>query len=324
MNASLLLRSCIRRTAVGLSFLLLAAALGCTPKPVTQNNSVSVPNSEPAINAAAFPELPKGRLLQPGIMVHEVATLRPNNPQGKVWVYLPEKLPDEKLPWVLIAPAGSSLLAGMDLAEGDRREHLPYVKAGFGVVAYEIDGGVPKKSTHEQNLIGLKEFRKSRAGIVNARTALDFALAKVPALDRERIFTAGHSSAATLSLLFAENEPRIKGCIAFAPVTDVGQWLPAAYLRLFEGEPRLGDFLRESSPITHVAKLRCPTFVFGAEDDEVIKISSITTFVEDLKKTNSQVAYVQVPSGGHYKSMIDVGLPKAIQWLEEKAKPMGK
>ena len=54
-----------------------------------------------------------------------------------------------------------------------------------------------------------------QAGLANARTALEFALAKVPKLDAKRIYVAGHSSAATLALLFASHEPRIKACAAW-------------------------------------------------------------------------------------------------------------
>ncbi len=46
------------------------------------------------------------------------------------------------LPCVFIAPAGASIVTGMGLADGDRQEHYPWVRAGFAVVSYEIDGPV--------------------------------------------------------------------------------------------------------------------------------------------------------------------------------------
>ncbi len=41
------------------------------------------------------------------------------------------------------------------------------------------------------------------------QNGIDFALAKDPNVDPKRIFIAGHSSAATLALLVAENESRM-------------------------------------------------------------------------------------------------------------------
>ena len=54
-----------------------------------------------------------------------------------------------------------------------------------------------------------------------ARNTLEYVLARLPEVDPERLYVAGHSSAAIWALLFAEHEPRIKGCIAYAPLADL-------------------------------------------------------------------------------------------------------
>src|SRR6185369_9853980 len=117
----------------------------------------------------------------------------------------------------------------MYLAEDDRAEHLPYVRAGFAVVAYEIDGPIrnPDKATDAQIIAAAKAYKNSQAGLANAKMALDFAIDKIPSLDSDRIYTAGHSSAGTLALLVASHDQRIKGCAAFAPVTDVPKRIAA-------------------------------------------------------------------------------------------------
>src|SRR5205807_533217 len=102
------------------------------------------------------------------------------------------------------------------------------VRAGFALVAYAVDGAVPRKATPEEDLAGYRAFAKAEAGLVNARLALAYALARVPALDPERVYTAGFSSGATLALLVASRDRRIKGCIAYNGVTDVVQWLRSA------------------------------------------------------------------------------------------------
>jgi dienelactone hydrolase len=209
----------------------------------------------------------------------------------------------------------------MSLNIGDRKEHLPYVKAGFAVVSFDLDGNVPdlKRATNAQLAAAATAFRNAEAGMANVQTALDFALKRVPAIDPERVYIAGHSSAATLSLLAATKEPRIKGCIAYAPVTDIPKRLTPAMPQLSPLMPWLADFARDTSPHTHVAELRCPAFLFHAADDSNVPITDSSNFAAELKKTNQNVTFVQVARGDHYDSMISQGIPKGIEWLQKLA-----
>src|SRR5205823_5836036 len=115
-------------------------------------------------------------------------------------------------------------------------------------------------------LKGAGEFRAADAGLANAKAALDFVLAKVPNIDPNRVYIAGHSSAGTLALLVAEQEPRIKGCAAFAPRTDVEAHLHGVTLSLEKSLTGYREFIHNSSPKTHADKLKCPLFLFHAED----------------------------------------------------------
>lgn len=190
------------------------------------------------------------------------------------------------------------------------------------VASFEIDGHVPNLQTAPDQVLlqGARAFRDARAGLDNARTALDFVLAKAPNIDPTRIYIAGHSSAATLALLLAEHEPRIKACAAYAPVTDVEAHLAGAVRDLDRSLPGYRDFLRFSSPKTHADKLQCPVFLFHAQDDENVPIRHSTDFAALLKKTNSQVTLVTTRMGGHYDSMIDEGIPKGIEWFQQREK----
>src|SRR5207249_2157891 len=212
-----------------------------------------------------FPELSPARAIQPGIQFQEATIDRQGVPM-KVWYYQPEKAAD-KLALVLVPPAGSTLFAGMDLGEGDRPEHFPYAKAGFAVASFEIDGNVPDGAPDAAVLKGAREFRAADAGLANAKVALGFILAKVPNIDPNRIYVAGHSSAGTLALLVAEHEPRIKACVAFAPCTDLETRLRPVTPRLEKAIPGYKDFIRTSSPKTNADKLKCPVFLFHAKDD---------------------------------------------------------
>lgn len=310
------------RTVLWCAALVLGAAAGCGRGTGGSNGEGTrgggtpgpeIPKAEPI----TFPELGSARQFAPGITFHEVV-LGTGPLAGKVWVYLPDNPKGGKLPCVFIAPAGSRLIHGMNLEEGDRKEHLPYVRAGFAVVAYAIAGPWPEgpDATQAQQVAAMSAFMGADAGLVNARRALDFTLAKVPSIDPARIYTAGHSSAGTLALLFAENEPRLKACVAFAPATDVVKRLGPSLQQIDWQIPGFSAFIERTSPRTNVAKLTCPVFLFQAQDDRNVAISDTFAFARELEKTNKRVKFVQVARGGHFTPMIRQGIPEAIRWLQ--------
>ncbi|MEZ6067387.1 MAG: prolyl oligopeptidase family serine peptidase [Planctomycetaceae bacterium] len=142
-------------------------------------------------------------------------------------------------------------------------------------------------------------------------------MAKVPEVDPSRIYVAGHSSAGTVALLTAEHEPRIAGCIAYAPCSDVEDFLSEALSDPFLPRflPGLREFAKRSSPRTHVAKLKCPTFLFQAADDSVVDANTTRQFRSLLQAQGTSVTYKEVPSGDHYDPMIESGIPAAIAWI---------
>ena len=267
-----------------------------------------------------FPDLKPGRMIEPGVRFQE-ATLQRGGVPMRVWLYTPNPMP-AKVPLVLVPPAGSTCFIGMETGEGARPEQIPYVKAGFAVATFDIDGNVPnlKSASDSEIARGAREFRAAGAGIANAKAALDFVLAKVPNVDPDRIFIAGHSSAGTLALLFAEHEPRIKACAAYAPVSDVETRLAPLVGQLESWQSGYGGFLRASSPKSHAEKLQCPLALFHAENDTIVPISQSREFAALVKKTNPKVTLWVVPTGGHYDSMIQRGIPKGIELFREESK----
>jgi len=295
--------------------------LGQTPQASAQAGQ---PFETATVPLPAFPARGMERdPLDVGVLREEILLSdqdEPYNPPGHggiLWVYLPEgQHAAGSLPCVLICGAGSTLLEGMALSEGDEPEHIPYVKAGFAVVAYELDGDEGLGDVDAYNA-----FKNSRAGLVNARNALEFVLAKVPEVNPKQIYSAGHSSAGTMSLLFAEHEPRLAGCIAFAPCSDVQKFIGGFRLRLMKSSHQgIADFVVQSSPKTHVSRLNCPVFLFHAQDDEVVEVGETEEFVSLLRLQGRDVTLKTVPSGGHYNPMISQGIPEAINWIKLKTK----
>lgn len=265
-----------------------------------------------------LPDLPKPITLEGDVRLHKVSLLE-DQVYTRVWIYVPAGIPkDKKVPCVLIAPAGTAMWHGIDLVEGDRPEHLPFVEVGCVVVGYSVSGPVTDEPTDEEFDEALGLFLAAEGGVANARAALDYALAKVPVIDPERIFTSGHSSAGTISLQVARSDSRVRGCIAFAPVSDLVGHLAdlADYLVEDYEQPELRNYSLAHSPLAQVGKLKCPVFLLHSEDDGVVPIEQTRAFQAALQKAgNDKVELRVVAAGGHYQSMID-GIPAAIEWLK--------
>ena len=303
------------------------------PPPVAVGpGPVAVAAAVPQSQFRAFPELgPAGAIGGSPVGLHRVdfasVPQTPGAPAStmKLRVYLPAgELAPQSIPMVLIAPAGTPMMYGNDveLDSDYHKETLPYAEAGMCVVNYSLDGPLNTDNpTGYQFRAAHQQFEAAQAGVLNARNALEFALARIPAVDPRRIYSAGHSSAATLSLLVAAHEPRVAGCIAYAPCTDVALHCQEALQDpvIRRAVPNLEAFLVRSSPKTHVAAIRCPTFLFYANDDSITPLARNRPFIQELQAKNPQTTFVDVPVGNHYDSMIDEGIPRAIAWLTEKA-----
>jgi dienelactone hydrolase len=290
-------------------------------------------NQSGPISLPAFPDPGPAREIEPGIMLREVRLGADRPPLGtppgwggKLWLYLPSGEHQPKsLPCIMITGAGSNLITGMDLGDGDRPEHLPYVRAGFAVLAFELDGVIEnrEKPTNEDLGQAMFRFLGARAGLINAHIALEYALKKVPEIDPSRISAAGHSSAGTLAVLFAEHEPRLKACVAFAPALDLEKRFgPEAVAKLTQA--RVGDLCVRHSPKRNEDTLKVPLFLFHARDDSNIPAEDSEAFAADLEAKGKPVKLDLVETGNHYDSMINPGIPHAIAWLNEQGAGPGK
>lgn len=270
-----------------------------------------------------MPELGGGYVLEEtGVVVYDVS-FSASGPGGRtsLRIYVPPGEHEaDSLPCVLVAPAGTNLLSGSELDGDDYHdETLPYALSGMVVISYTLDG-VASGEDDAAMAEALKEFKKASAGVSNGRVALEFALARLSMVDPDKVFTAGHSSAANVSLLMAAHEPRLAGAIAYAPVCDVEASLkelletPGVGMTL----PGVKNFVVRSSPITHAARTSVPVFLFAAGDDEPIVVEGVEAFRTKMKDAGGAVELKTVPSGGHYQSMVDEGIPAGVSWIERQ------
>jgi dienelactone hydrolase len=221
-------------------------------------------------------------------------------------------------PCVILAPAGSNLLAGRDLGDGDHPEALPWATAGYVVIQVALPGAIadPERATGGEVKRTFAEFSAARAGLGCVEQVLAYIKQEMPQVDPRRIAAVGHSSAGTLALLAAESNPEIKACVAFAPCTDVTEFHRDNFAVLEPVIPSVRKFCSDYSPINHVDRLQCPIFFFQADDDSVTPVAGAIRFVDAAKGQQKLIDFVRVPTGDHYQSMIDQGIPRAIQWLD--------
>lgn len=273
----------------------------------------------PELSSVTFPELGEGVPIEDtGVKVYDLQTSG-EGPAGstrlRVLVPAGEHV-DGSLPCVLIAPAGSDLLSGMDLDAGDYfDETLPYAEAGMVVVSYSIDGPAGENETESFNV-----FKAAGAGVANASVALEFATKRLPMVDASKIFSAGHSSAGALSLLLAAHMPELAGSIAYAPPCDLEEHMKKVLEFPFSSlsYPNLKTFAKRSSPLTHAARIKVPVFLFGARDDDKVTSEEWRNFARVVEDAGGAAEVETVAEGGHYQSMIDAGIPAGIEWIRAR------
>lgn len=234
-------------------------------------------------------------------------------------VYLPagEASPGS-LSCVLVPPAGSNLLSGLSLDGGDYHdEALPYAEAGMVVINYSIDGAVADDENTDEIKEGYEAFRAAGAGVINGRNAMELVKETLPQVNPEKIFSAGHSSAGTLSLLLASHLSELAGAVAYAPICDLdrdyGELSDDLSVRL--QYPRISSFIVRSSPITHVEAIEVPVFLFFAKDDERVSLEDGRSFARQIEDRGGDSDVATVSAGGHYNSMITDGIPRGIEWM---------
>ena len=254
--------------------------------------------------------------VEPGVELRELTIERELGALA-VWIYRPVGAPAGPRPVVLIGAAGSSLMWGMELSPSDRPEHLPWARAGYVVVAYSVDGAVVAQNDEDHVRAAIRRFVRSRAGLDSARAALDAAFATEPDLDPARVLAVGHSSAATLALRVGTAEPRVTATVAFAPVADVDARLATMLPTLDEIVPDARASLHFSSPLTFATSLRArPVFLFFAHDDSILDLAALERLIVAMQPAHPQTKLVSVPTGDHYTSMIEAGIPAAIAWAD--------
>lgn len=299
------------------------------PERVSNRSVASIPLDTDSVE---LPELGKVETTFPsGVTTHFVQLSGPNRTpaaQTQLRIYLP---PGEhakgSLPCVLVAPAGTRMIHGVDLERNTdyHDETLPYAEAGMVVIEYSLDGALSEAAERNELLLlseletAFPQFIDTGGGVANGRMAIHYAMERLPMVDPKRMNCAGHSSAATVALLLAAEEPKIHRVAAFAAAYDLPDRLGefAADPGIEQRLPGITSFIYKTSPLSVTKRIRCPVLVFHARDDNNVPIRDAERFIAILRKSNDDVETLIVNSGGHYSSMIEEGIPAAIKFFQK-------
>lgn len=284
----------------------LGMTLACSGL-VFPDPQVQFPQTFPYTPTVVAPDLHLTEL-EPGVEFAEVTLADPagTDAADTLWIYKPTGV--AQAPVVVIAPAGTSLLTGMPLGQGDRPEHMPYVRAGMIVVAYSLDG-------HGETVDAMAEFAQSVGGVVNGRAALDVALA-LPQADTSRVFAVGHSSASSVAWLLAAHDNRVTGVVSYNGDGEGCWYQDVGLLTQLSWEwPGLVDFCQTTRPLSYPVNIRLPAYIFGSDDDYVVSGDDVRALAEGMRAGGVVVTEDVGSHGDHYSSMLYTGVPSAIDWM---------
>lgn len=249
--------------------------------------------------------------------------IKPVPPGMRMRMRVFRPLTQRPLPCVLLAHSGSSLLCGADLDAKDSEhspEALAMMKAGVIVVLYSLDGSDPGSSWPTALDGSFQEFKAAQAGVLNGHLALEYALHHLGWVDRKRVYCAGSESGATVSLLLAAHEPRIRGCLASAPCTDV-ELKVDEYLQQWNVEsqlPGVTQFARDSSPGMYVSFFRNPVYICLPKTNPYEPVTQTRLFVSELEEAGNPVKLVLGTRGAvRAKASLVEEFPRAMAWFDQ-------
>ncbi len=234
--------------------------------------------------------------------------------QVTLWVYLPllKKGAPRSIGCVFVAAGGPGSLPGSRLSEDQREEHLALVKADFAVVAYDVEGALPKaNAVGPAAVASLVQFMAADGGLADARLAVEYAQCHIPEVDPLRFYAAGSGSSGTIALLLAASDPYIRGCAVRAPVVDLVTPLAPYKDRLNEMVQDASSFLVEHSPYSRIASVANPVWVFHAEDDTDVAPAESAR----LSQASDKVTLDAHAAVGDAANRVQIGRTRAIAWL---------
>jgi dipeptidyl aminopeptidase/acylaminoacyl peptidase len=207
------------------------------------------------------------------------------------------------------APLGKNVAYVTPVKPGAKRPAVLWVQGGFN---WSVDesGWQPAPRENDQSARAFREAglvlmmpalrggndnpgdREYFLGEVDDVLAALAFLAARPDVDPERVYLGGHSTGATLALLVAASEPRVRGVLAFGPI-DALEHYGETGTALDAASPAE---LRVRSPVHFMDRIRVPTLVVeGEERGNVFAFGALGRAAK-----GAPVSFVAVPGANHF------------------------
>jgi dipeptidyl aminopeptidase/acylaminoacyl peptidase len=77
------------------------------------------------------------------------------------------------------------------------------------------------------------------------------------------------------------------------------------------------EYANTKSPLKLVREVKCPVFIFHSKDDRNQTWDKSEALFKALQAAGKDCTFETVPHGDHFQSMIDVGIPKGIEWFKK-------
>jgi hypothetical protein len=228
----------------------------------------------------------------------------------------PGKHADHSLPCVFMFAATGAVLEGQTLVERDSREALFLARSGVAALVFDTSRWPPSGRPQAAGA-GEQEFIQNDCGRYSAQDAMNFALAKVPAINPDRLYAAGERGGARAALYWAAMEPRIKGVAALSPACDVAAHLdrPATELESQFKFSGVDEFVKRTSPINRVADINCPVLILSLPNEPLG--ADVQPFITAMKAAGKTVVVDTVKPVDRSKDlMYDGYIPQIGEWFK--------
>ena len=215
----------------------------------------------------------------------------------KAWTNRPSKAAAGKLPAVLFLHGGWAF--GVD----DWEQAQPLCEAGFIVLIPILRG--------ENGQAG--NFTMFYDEIDDVLAAADY-LARLPSVDANRIYLAGHSAGGTLTMLAAMSSKRFRAAASLSGSADRVAFVNGGWDKVVPFDRSDIREFQVRSPVAYATSFKCPTRLYYGSQETVFDAETRRT-AQLAKSAGLDVEAVAIP-GDHFSSVPEA-LRQAIEFFRK-------
>lgn len=249
-------------------------------------------------------QLPNHHLIHPETIPNTVTQREEDIVRGQLKIHLAWAKPQGRGPFrtVLVHPHGGKTTEELKGVIWDLASH--------GYLAVAADYKRMLNGKYRRNTFAWRSAE-------DVTYALDYVLEN-PQVDRSRVALLGFSQGGMLSLLIAAHaDHKIKGVVAYYPVSDFNYWFAKKRRNFIErmvfkvirwhfynesgatSEQQFVKILHDASPINHVEQIQVPVLLVHGDADTSARLEESQRLQQKLAELHKPVDLLVVPGGVH-------------------------